>query len=1253
MPELDSTSSAASLDAPVAEADSPGRQFGTELHEFFLGAEPAGATERESREQLELRLEEALQHERYGKICHGGPNPQFAQHRRLTQSAQAARGYLALALGFAAAYQIGLPGWSWALAAVACYALLMVVVFFVTRRASDALAGGVALAILLAWFASGTVEIVSSRWQTAAATHVLPAGIVGGAVMAIRGLRFRSLLGSMPWAFPITMLVLFIPLFTQELWRIAADLDEYDIVGLALLTSLPLFVVMQRQLKRRVVKVFADSAHTLSGHPADSREKAQEELTRLSLDAPVLRGIWLNAKHWASKGWIAVLSFVMRQPIEPRPPRPPETYTDRVLEAAFIRPAPIAYTRRVANELKDGFRRPIYGGLISVILGIGAMLSLYIYVLAAVAIDRNLVGSEDWTNRDIETWSVPVLGLDAPLGPYLLVAAFLGVVATAVFLAFALIEDRMSDAIADTIVHQPVQRCLLLAIPYIHLRTAGEHADREANDNFEAALRLVGDSDELNGDNEYKTHEPDEPRHADVLGGASAWYRWTPSKDGSAKFEVEGKGFEPLLAVYRGTNLLRLEPVADDSGASNSRCRVVFGAKAGVEYKIAVDGLGGKGGPFTVRWMLGRPPANTTFDMPIELTGERGVTPWQDNMFAVREPGEPLHGGAGGGSLWYRWKAPITGTVTFVATGGFDTLVAVYRGDSLADAHAVAVAEAGGEAELPVPEGEELRIAVDGLDGARGPFRLEWRTRDAPSNTLFEHAEELSGASGSVEATNEGGSKQRDELSHAGDPGGSSIWFRWTAPDAGIACIDTLGSDFDTLLAVYSGSSIGELASTLVAASDDAVGRQSRVAFPVEGGEELRIAVDGYNRATGGIRLNWAILAPPPNAEFADATRIEGPRGSVHGHNFEAGREPGEPAHAGAEGGNSVWFAWRAPATALMRMDTLGSDFDTLLAVYRGDDVQSLQLVEANDDVLTGTQSRVVFEASSGEELKIAVDGYRGAAGQIELNWDLLSPPGNASPETAAILSGESGTEHGHNFGAGRETGEPDHAGERGGNSIWYRWLAPNDGELAIDTIGSELPALLAVYAGTELEKVVELESSSDPLGRAEVSVPVRRGNAYTIAVDGSAGAMGSVTLNWKLHTRPVNDRFENAVEIEGETGIVTASNRVASKEPDEPDHAGSEGGHSVWYRWTAPAAGKVTFSTVGSSFDTLLAVYRGNDLKTLDLVTENDDAIGTQSRAHTHVEQGEQYRIAVDGYDGETGEIVLSWELLPSDGRD
>jgi len=46
-----------------------------------------------------------------------------------------------------------------------------------------------------------------------------------------------------------------------------------------------------------------------------------------------------------------------------------------------------------------------------------------------------------------------------------------------------------------------------------------------------------------------------------------------------------------------------------------------------------------------------------------------------------------------------------------------------------------------------------------------------------------------------------------------------------------------------------------------------------------------------------------------------------------------ATKEPGEPAHAGNDGGASIWYSWTAPSTGNVTITTEGSSFDTLLGV--------------------------------------------------------------------------------------------------------------------------------------------------------------------------------------------------------------------------------------------------------------------------------------------------------------------------------
>jgi len=124
----------------------------------------------------------------------------------------------------------------------------------------------------------------------------------------------------------------------------------------------------------------------------------------------------------------------------------------------------------------------------------------------------------------------------------------------------------------------------------------------------------------------------------------------------------------------------------------------------------------------------------------------------------------------------------------------------------------------------------------------------------------------------------------------------------------------------------------------------------------------------------------------------------------------------------------------------------------------------------------------------------------------------------------------------------------------------------------------------------------------------------------------------------------PVNDFFANRIVLSGATNYILASNVGASREPGEPAHAGSVGGSSIWWTWTAEKSGTILISTAGSTFDTLLGVYLGSSLTNLtEVVSDDDDDLGNlTSLVRFRAIAGETYQIAVDGFQGPSGTVVL-----------
>ena len=123
----------------------------------------------------------------------------------------------------------------------------------------------------------------------------------------------------------------------------------------------------------------------------------------------------------------------------------------------------------------------------------------------------------------------------------------------------------------------------------------------------------------------------------------------------------------------------------------------------------------------------------------------------------------------------------------------------------------------------------------------------------------------------------------------------------------------------------------------------------------------------------------------------------------------------------------------------------------------------------------------------------------------------------------------------------------------------------------------------------------------------------------------------------------PANDNFNSAQILAGVDAMASTNTMGATKQPGEPNHAGNAGGRSVWYRWTAPAAGNWTLDTTGSTFTTLLAVYTGNALTGLSPVASNLIAGGVLTNSlNFNAAAGVTYQIAVDGFGGAAGSLVL-----------
>ncbi len=531
-----------------------------------------------------------------------------------------------------------------------------------------------------------------------------------------------------------------------------------------------------------------------------------------------------------------------------------------------------------------------------------------------------------------------------------------------------------------------------------------------------------------------------------------------------------------------------------------------------------------------------------------------------------------------------------------------------------------------------------------------------------PPNDDFQNAQVLAGGSGRVTASTVNATKQSGEPSHAGSVGSASIWYRWAAPFSGRASFSTAGSNFDTLLAAYTGTAVNALTAPPQGnqgddfSSNDAT---SRIAFNAVAGTTYFIAVDGYSgtsgSAVGNVLLSWSEVASgPANDNFASAQVLAGSTGRVAGTTLNATFETGEPSHRGP--GRSVWYRWRAPSAARYTFTTQGSNLDTTLDAFTGTAVNALRRIAFGDDDSPLRTSSISVMVPAGTMVSIAVDSKGTAGGPFTLSFG--PAPANDDARAAQVLAGDVGSVRGSTAFASRQIGEPAHAGFLGNRSVWFRWVPAASGLATWRTTGSSFDTLLAIYTGTPVAALRRVASVDNDPGAltGTVSFSVSAGTTYWIALDGKNASSGPFLLSWSLQRAPSNDLFANAQVLTGLSGAVTGTNKLAGIEPGEYHHAGIGAGRSVWYRWVAPQSGATTFVVYSSLFTPITVAYEGTAVSALQSVSSVVSRDNASMVVAFDAVAGHTYFIPVDSYNmgasTTSGGFSLRWNLTPSSTR-
>ncbi len=560
-------------------------------------------------------------------------------------------------------------------------------------------------------------------------------------------------------------------------------------------------------------------------------------------------------------------------------------------------------------------------------------------------------------------------------------------------------------------------------------------------------------------------------------------------------------------------------------------------------------------------------PENDDFGGRIALSAGADVQVY-GSAFAATE--EPTESPTGLGSVWYSWTAPASGRAQVYVAGSSGPQVRAFRGTALGALVEMAPGPAA-EVWFDAEPGQSYELAALAPPNSASQFLLGIRLYPHPTNDNFATRVALMGTNAYANGSILGASHEPSEPLHAGKPGHpshGSVWWEWIAPRSGQITLFVETSFWSPLLAVYSGNALTNLQPVASAAG-------TTLTFAARAGDAFLIALDGEGNGNGNFGLWLTSLPGPANDDFRDRGTLNGEAVTVSGSNRDAFGESGEPAHAGRPGGHSVWWAWTAPAAGRAEITVTADGWSSLLAVYIGTVLTNLAPVVA----VPGAS--LSFATTAGTTYLIALDGDSGSAGDFTLSLAFGLPPSNDLFANRAVLAGEAARFIGSTYFAAKEPGEPNHAGQPGGHSVWWEWTAPGSGPVVLNVEGAGAVPALAVYTGNTLSELVETVAAAAPT----LTFVAASGTVYQIALDTGVAEFADATLSLLLQVPPANDHFTNRFTLSGLATTANGANVLATQEPDESLPGGASG-KTLWWTWSAPTNVLVRLSTAGSLFD-------------------------------------------------------------------
>lgn len=348
----------------------------------------------------------------------------------------------------------------------------------------------------------------------------------------------------------------------------------------------------------------------------------------------------------------------------------------------------------------------------------------------------------------------------------------------------------------------------------------------------------------------------------------------------------------------------------------------------------------------------------------------------------------------------------------------------------------------------------------------------------------------------------------------------------------------------------------------------------------------------------------------PANDQFANATNIS--PGSLPysrtSSSLSATNEGGEPISACGNSSASVWYHFVPSATGTYRVDTIGSNFDPLVDVFRGTALNNLVSVDCNDNIDSSNPdlltSRIAYRGVAGQHYYIRVTWVNSPGFSITLNLRKVTAPANDNFANATTISALPFDANANNINATTQATEPGNSGTCGaqGATRWYKYT-PEANEIiwANTFVAADFNTMLGVYTGPPSALTVlycndDQWTSGQTTLSSGITFRASAGVTYRFQVGGRYGESGEFA-ELPFHVRRIaapepNDAFANATQINSLQYSDPVTLRKATTQTGEP-LCWAFTANTTWYRFTPSSnAGFQATTSDGYGF---VGMYRSN----------------------------------------------------------